>query len=85
MTMPSTKAEGRQPPSIDDWGKDNYGALAAMAATTATVAKATVTAAATTKKETWWWGNNTLRFPHRHGNDNNDDNDDGDEGCASAT
>ena len=39
--------------SVDNQGKDNCGALALMAVTTATVAKATVTVAAIMKKETW--------------------------------
>ena len=43
----------RRSPSINDQGKDNCGASALTAATTATVAKATVTVAATTKKVTW--------------------------------
>ena len=52
-TMPSTPLEGRRSPSIDNQGKDNYGTLALMAATTAMVAKATATVAATMKKGTW--------------------------------
>ena len=40
-------------PSVDDRGKDNCGASALTAATTATVAKATTMVAAMMKKETW--------------------------------
>ena len=51
--MPSTTAEGRRSPNVNDLGEDNYGASASTAATKVTVAKMTTTAMVTRKKETW--------------------------------
>jgi hypothetical protein len=51
--MPSTTAEGRRSPNVNDRGEDNYGASASTAATTVMVAKVTATAMVTRKKETW--------------------------------
>ncbi len=57
MTMmtktPSTPAEARRSPSVNNQGKDNCSASASTAATTTTVAKVTAMAAVTTDKETW--------------------------------
>jgi hypothetical protein len=57
MTMmtktPSTPAEARRSPSVDDGGEDNCSASASTAATRTTVVKVTAMAAVTTNKETW--------------------------------
>ncbi len=57
MTMmtktPSTPAEARRCPRINNRGKDNCSALVSMAATTTTAVKVTAMAAVTTNKETW--------------------------------
>ena len=57
MTMmtktPSTPAEARRSPSVDNRGKDNCIALVSTAATTTTLVKVTGTTAVTTNKETW--------------------------------
>ena len=50
---PSTTAEGRRSPNVNDQGDNNYGASASTAATAAIVAKVTATAMVTRKKETW--------------------------------
>lgn len=50
---PSTPAEARRSPRINDRGKDNCSALVSTAATTTTAMKVTATAAVTTNKETW--------------------------------
>ena len=50
---PSTPAEARRSPSVDDQGEDNCSASVSTAATTTTVVRVTVMAAVTTNKETW--------------------------------